>query len=226
MKQENIISNIVLGVCTMLLVVVVLSNVYAFFPALTNSLGTLSDWFMVIITAITAIFLYRTLDSQMKVQKDQNRIFKIEEKKYLREIKPEITFLPFSTSKVWQTPLSNSPKNKLLGIKQRFTLTVDKDCIASYKLYSESKVYIEEFNKNLFLKLTNHMHFSFIINVIEYKSETPIFENIIFEITYTDKDKNEYKYFEEFTIKCLTWRSYPILINSIKRCEETIETVY
>ncbi|WP_197086415.1 hypothetical protein [Sphingobacterium sp. IITKGP-BTPF85] len=54
--------------------------------------GTVSDWFIVIITLVTAVFLYKTLRSQMEVQNSQSIITKIELKKYLSSIKPEITF--------------------------------------------------------------------------------------------------------------------------------------
>nr|WP_276903217.1 hypothetical protein [Pedobacter kyonggii] len=50
--------------------------------------GTVSDWFMVLVTAITARYIYKTLKSQTEVQKIQEQATNIENEKYRITIEP------------------------------------------------------------------------------------------------------------------------------------------
>jgi hypothetical protein len=50
--------------------------------------GTVSDWFMVIVTIVTAFYLYKTLQSQKNVQETQNKLFEIETIRFRESIKP------------------------------------------------------------------------------------------------------------------------------------------
>lgn len=54
--------------------------------------GTVSDWFMVAITSVTAYYLYKTLKSQQEVQKTQNELFAIESIRFKESIKPILKY--------------------------------------------------------------------------------------------------------------------------------------
>ena len=54
--------------------------------------GTVSDWVMVGVTALTAILLLITLKSQREVQKTQNELFRIESIRFRESIKPILNY--------------------------------------------------------------------------------------------------------------------------------------
>lgn len=54
--------------------------------------GTVSDWVMILVTSITALFLFRTLKSQREVQKTQNELFRIENIRFKESIKPSLKY--------------------------------------------------------------------------------------------------------------------------------------
>lgn len=54
--------------------------------------GSVSDWAMVLVTAVTAYFIWKTLNSQMDVQKVQNEMLKIEIDRRANEIMPVFEF--------------------------------------------------------------------------------------------------------------------------------------
>lgn len=61
--------------------------------------GTVSDWVMTVVTAITAIFLWLTLKSQSQVQKDQQEITKIEQFNHRRQLLPSFNLEAFTHEK-------------------------------------------------------------------------------------------------------------------------------
>lgn len=50
--------------------------------------GTVSDWVMIIVTAVTAILLWKTLNAQINVQTLQTKLLKIENERFRSEILP------------------------------------------------------------------------------------------------------------------------------------------
>jgi len=54
--------------------------------------GTVSDWFIAIVTSITAYYLYQTLKSQKEVQETQTKLFEIEKFRFSESIKPILKF--------------------------------------------------------------------------------------------------------------------------------------
>ncbi|MGS2738761.1 hypothetical protein [Sinomicrobium sp. M5D2P17] len=50
--------------------------------------GTVNDWIIYGVMLVTAVFLYQTLQSQMKVQKMQQKLMDIEDFKFRRELMP------------------------------------------------------------------------------------------------------------------------------------------
>jgi hypothetical protein len=63
------------------------------FPA--DVWGTVSDWVMIIVTTITAYFLYKTLKSQKEVQQAQNKFLEIEQVRLREDYKPELDYNRF-----------------------------------------------------------------------------------------------------------------------------------
>lgn len=57
-----------------------------------NTWGTVADWLMVIVTMITAYYLYKTLKSQQEVQRMQAQLFEIEAVRFRESIKPELKY--------------------------------------------------------------------------------------------------------------------------------------
>jgi hypothetical protein len=71
--------------------------------------GTVSDWTMVLVTIVTAIFLLVTLISQKKVQQTQNELFRIESIRFRESIRP---ILKYSLSE-FQAKSSDEKKRML-----------------------------------------------------------------------------------------------------------------
>jgi len=65
------------------------------YPFYAEVWGTVSDWMMVIVTLVTAIFLYLTLKSQNIVQIMQQKQFEMELFKHRQSIKPYLTFTSY-----------------------------------------------------------------------------------------------------------------------------------
>ena len=62
------------------------------FPFHADVWGTVSDWVMVTVTAITAYFLYNTLKSQKEVQHVQNTLLRIEQIRLQQDYKPDLIY--------------------------------------------------------------------------------------------------------------------------------------
>lgn len=75
--------------------------------------GTVSDWFMVGVTSLTAYYLYKTLKSQKEVQTTQNKLFEIETVRFRESIKPQLKY------KIYEEPINLNEKddNKVYTIE-------------------------------------------------------------------------------------------------------------
>jgi len=93
MKNENfkLIINgliIIFGTCALIYVLnIITPDRLKLDPAIW---GTVSDWLIIILTLLTAIFIYKTLKSQYEVQKMQLEITNIELHKFRDLLRPEI----------------------------------------------------------------------------------------------------------------------------------------
>lgn len=149
--------------------------------------GTVSDWFIVIITLVTAVFLYKTLfaqnktlDSQLKVQEEQNRLFKIEELKYLREIKPVVEL------QISKVPIYEEGLLTHLGLS--INLTVSKAVDINHKVYTSNSFNLsDEGYGNLINK-------KFYLENLSESQAPPKFPTFLIEMKYKDCDGNEYLY--------------------------------
>jgi len=74
--------------------------IYKYDPFNPNVWGNVADWMMVIVTAITLFFIYKTLESQKDVQKTNNRLLEIETNRHKYEVQPKFKFSSTPTEKI------------------------------------------------------------------------------------------------------------------------------
>jgi len=153
--------------------------------------GNVSEWFTFLVALFGGVFIYKTLDSQMKVQKDQNRIFKIEEQKYLRSIKPNLAvkFIPTST---------DEENEEIVNVFATLEFRSKNYCNLSYTLTGFDDMMLDT---NSFLLLEREIFFySKIIRLtipnlnIDNGTDTPTLNDLNLNIYYYDCDGNEYNW--------------------------------
>ncbi len=107
------------------------------FPFPAEVWGTVSDWVMIVVTSLTALFLYNTLRSQKDVQKAQNKLLEIEQLRLREDFKPLFQYTLFQDAEaIKRLPrdltcneqlISISVKNKseyrALNVKANYTET-------------------------------------------------------------------------------------------------------
>jgi len=54
--------------------------------------GSIADWVMIVVTSVTAYFLFKTLKSQKEVQETQNELLKIEQLRIREHFKPILQY--------------------------------------------------------------------------------------------------------------------------------------
>lgn len=147
--------------------------------------GTVDSWMVYLVTLVTAVLVYKTLDSQQKtlesqrrVQEDQNRTFKIEEFKYLRDNKPTLKFT--------ETRNNIFVNSRIVAIELTIDLSWDKSCKIKSKLSNKNQVFTDDSNYSTFLKGGNK---SFNMTIPLQENDSTIL-NIDF--TYKDYDGNAY----------------------------------
>jgi len=192
-KNENL-ALILVGLFIILLIVfiVIIASNHPWMPFKFNpeEFGTVSDWVMVIVTLVTAVFLYQTLRSQMTVQRDQNRIFKMEELKYLRAIKPEITV----KTEIKKYHQSKEDLNKK-ALEIDVTIESDKTAIYQLNVSSSSKNLLSHPPSSLSPRSSKSF------NVIHYFDNiSGAFEALKIEVEYQDIDRNQYCLVTEWVI--------------------------
>lgn len=100
MKKKNGHTNLVLSASAGMLIISICTFIYIYndiFPDTkkfnAEVWGTVSDWMVIAITVVTAVYLYRTLKSQMEVQKMQQEITQIETHIFRERIRPILNIL-------------------------------------------------------------------------------------------------------------------------------------
>lgn len=101
--------------------------------------GTVSDWFMVLVTLVTAVFLYKTLKSQMDVQKQQSILANIEIKRFRKTVLPKIFIGEKSLTSSFDTA------NNLYNLF--YTLVFAENPALDVTIYSNMKLNINLINK-------------------------------------------------------------------------------
>lgn len=130
------------------------------FPFLSDVWGSVSDWAMILVTAITARYLYFSLKSQKEIQKMQKRITDIEDFRFRNAMMPKFvakgnaTKYPFNTKDTIRADYwlelvnSNSAKNiKIKGLLNDDESTFEKEWNKGIASPEDNKVSIEyQFN--------------------------------------------------------------------------------
>lgn len=78
----------------------------SFGPFQSDVWGTVSDWVMILVTIVTAYFLYKTLQSQKDVQGTQNKLLQIEQIRLKTDVKPFLRYSQFED--VYSSELGNT----------------------------------------------------------------------------------------------------------------------
>lgn len=145
--------------------------------------GNVSDWCMVLITAITAYYLYRTLQSQKDVQETQTKLFEIENVRFREGIKP---LLHYAVSEIGIKFDSIDKNKRVLSIE----VTNETDSLAL-------EIISEHSDKQIFIPIdfdTTRRH--------ARKGDKPLFfhfmldskiDSVIFSLTYQDIAGTKYK---------------------------------
>jgi len=147
--------------------------------------GTISDWVMIIVTTVTAIFLYKTLKSQKEVQQTQTELFKIENLRFKESIKP---ILKYSAS--IDKFKCNEDNKKILTIE--VTNETNSLALEISKVLTKNEYPIQIFIPTGFSDSRNHL----------VKGDQPLFYNFLidsklsfvpFNIYYKDIAGTKYK---------------------------------
>lgn len=85
----------------LVIVILLLITIFTFYnsflqkhsPFIPEVWGNVADWAMLVVTVITAIFIYKTLNSQTKVQQIQLELLNIEQKRCKSEMVPDFDIL-------------------------------------------------------------------------------------------------------------------------------------
>lgn len=96
-----------------------------FTPLDPDVYGSFSDWAMVVVTAVTAYFIWKTLNSQMALQKDQSEIVKIETSRRIAEITPDFNFFRFGNEIILRDVFPNALTLELSGTKPAINIEVN-----------------------------------------------------------------------------------------------------
>ncbi|TDS17263.1 hypothetical protein [Sphingobacterium paludis] len=140
--------------------------------------GTVSDWMMIFVTLSTAVFLYVTLQSQKDVQRDQNKIFKMEEFKYLRSIKPSLS-IHSSHRHSWNG-------NTLNGLEIFIDINCDPSCQIKYSIKTSASEIISEMKEYRLVRTYDITIF------LPLSSKRETIEKVLYEFNFKDVDGNEY----------------------------------
>lgn len=111
------------------------------FPFQSDVHGALSDWVMVCVTAVTAHYFWKTLQSQMDVQRMQKSLYDIEEFKFIQSVKPT-----FSVAHRLVPPASGlSPRTIrfFIGVTCDKNKAIDVTISAWYKFHTHDIKHVE-----------------------------------------------------------------------------------
>ncbi len=178
-KEVFKLLKIALGITLILLLIVIVSN--HFLPDSRKFdkeiWGSVSDWFTYLVTLIGGVFIYKTLESQMKVQGDQNEILKLEKQKYRREKRPNLTY----TLSIDRTRNSGAPYLVVIEFNS------DKDTDIEFSARTEKGGAGAKLQAGSGTKLNKTSFYA-----IDVASST-----ITITAIYTDEDKLKYQLIEE-----------------------------
>jgi hypothetical protein len=152
-----------------------------------NALGTVADWFMVAVTAITAFYLYKTLQSQKEVQNTQTKLFKIESIRFRESIKPLLNYKV--SSQVNFNP--NEEDKRILTIE--VTNETDSIALEISSVHSENSTQV--FIPTGFANMQKHLKKGDRPLLLHFlmDSKKKVSEWVVFALTYQDVSGTKYK---------------------------------
>jgi hypothetical protein len=164
------------------------------FPFLAEVWGTISDWIMILVTTITAYFLYKTLQSQKDVQEAQNELLKIEQIRLREQFKPEIDYRYFFSETVEKYADRMTPDSEFLSVA---VMNLNVNVAINYDFITNNNADIEmlEFFKPQpsLIQGDKFAAIHFIIRNI--KRENPVYYGFHFFFVYSDLIGTRYKQF-------------------------------
>lgn len=150
-----------------------------------NIWGTVSDWGMVVITSVTAYYLYKTLQAQKEVQITQSKLFEIENIRFRESIKP---ILKYSISEEIITP--EEKKNSII-----YTIEVINETNNSALEISIDHRETENVKRVIFTRPQNHLKNGDNPYLVHFLIEdfTKSLNYILFSIYYKDVSGTKYQ---------------------------------
>ena len=149
-----------------------------------NILGTIPDWCMVLVTTITAIYLYKTFQSQKEVQKTQTELYKIESLRFRESIKPILNY------KVSEIKFHPSEKDKSI-LTIEVTNETDSLALEIFSVHNEKSSQI--FIPMDFSSTRKHLKRGDKPILLHFLLKSKIINAIVFSLTYQDVAGTKYK---------------------------------
>lgn len=179
------------------------------FPFISDVWGTASDWVMILVTAITAYFLWKTLNAQTKsiaIQNEtlvhQEQIAKIERHKYIENIKPEFELeitnirtreVSEATTRLVMDVSLTSKSNKALDVK---ILSYTNPFFPNKTKFLHSEKDVLERNETWSVLFRN----AYALNFTEKDGTDAFMLAIDFEVKFHDIERNPYS--QSFLFYC------------------------
>jgi len=154
------------------------------YPFIPDVWGTVSDWVMVIVTIVTAIYLIKTFKSQKRVQEIQQKQFDLERARFAEGYKPIFEYLnvPKKESSI------RSNLKKIIKVKN-LSKHLAKNVFISVK---KGKEFIKEITSIIDIPMFGpNEEFTINFDLTNETENREIFE-IVFEVKYEDIHKHIY----------------------------------
>ena len=160
------------------------------FPFHADVWGTASEWVMIIVTTVTAYFLYNTLKSQKEVQQAQNKLLEIEQLRLREQFKPIIGYYEFldNTREKYVHKMKKDSEFLSISVKNiGDNVAINYDFFTPKNSQAES---VEKFFSQPSLIKGENAHIHFIVRNI--KPKNPINYGFTFYFFYSDLVGNRY----------------------------------
>lgn len=207
-KYENS-ALILVGLSMIVFIIIIVSSLTSILPKTwrfdPDAYGTVSDWVMVIVTLITAVFLYQTLRSQMTVQRDQEKINLLTAYDIRNRYKAEIELTnpqeqPGTISDIsrWTFEVKNNDAlNILITTNAEHTVNSYGSSTTQKDKFFSSYISMVNANDSFSLTLIDKERFEYIDQKAN-DSENKFHDWISFDVMY--KDNFKFTYIKRFVI--------------------------
>jgi hypothetical protein len=162
------------------------------FPFHADVWGSVSDWVMILVTAVTAYFLYNTLKSQKEVQQAQNELLTIEQIRLKEQFKPKVEYYEFldGTKERYAHKLKKGSEFLSVAVKN-----ISDNIAINYDFFTPDNPQVEAVEKFFpqpsLIKGNEYASIHFIIKNIQHKNQ--IHYGFTFFFFYSDLIGTKYK---------------------------------